>query len=135
MNSKIEISEFIKSIPKKEKLKLNSGNCGIFAIALKRIFGKGKLVAVLSDQEPEMFIHVALNIEDKYYDGEGIKSKEELVNDNYIADWEMQDPDYKEPKFTLAEVGEYEAEKYTEPTMEIDELLNELQVLGINILK
>lgn len=58
-------------------MRVTSGNCGSFAVALKKVFGEGKLLALWSkgdDIYEEGFSHVLLDVNGKLYDGIGIHS-------------------------------------------------------------
>lgn len=121
----------INKMPKDIKYKTMTGDCAVLAIALQRIFEFGDLVAIVSDKEPEYLIHVVLKIGNKYYDGYGERTKKQLLNGSYVADWEIQIQDeiqetgrWIRPKFSLVSVEEDEALKYTESTLGIDEMIN-----------
>ncbi len=98
---------------------MKHGNCGVFAIALKKIFKKGLLVAVFSD-----YLHVALKVGEEYYDADGVKTKDMLLKGNYVAEWETQEQEWDEPAFNLIEIDEHDAEKYTKPDLEVDEVIS-----------
>ena len=119
----------INKMPRDIKYKTMTGDCAVLAIALQRIFEFGDLVAIISDKEPEYLIHVVLKIGNKYYDGYGERTKKQLLNGSYVADWEIQDEIQEtrrwiRPKFSLVSVEEDEALKYTESTLGIDEMIN-----------
>lgn len=70
-------------------LNIASGNCGSFAVALKRVFGEGKLVAFshyYEEEEHYGFGHVMVQIENKLYDGLGIHTKEQAERE-WQDDW------------------------------------------------
>jgi len=54
------------------------GNCGNFAIALKRVLGGGELVGVYDEHEYDGLSHVAYKLDGIYYDGDGALTKTEL---------------------------------------------------------
>ena len=78
-----EYLEFVTELDKC-KLRLTSGNCGIFAYALKEVFQTGELFNTGG------FCHILLEHDGKYYDGEGIYNSFEELQDshwgNYIRD-------------------------------------------------
>jgi len=83
--SNIKYMRIINSLP---KLNLTTGNCGIFAFAIKEIFGEGKIIATVSGSGN--IGHVLLLRNGLYYDGiniytykkfakEWLESKDEIV--------------------------------------------------------
>jgi GGDEF domain-containing protein len=107
----------IKSIPEEDK---KYGNCGVFAIALKRFLGKGDYIAVSGDNEPEYFYHVALLVDGKYIDGDGIVTKSQLFS--YVDDGK--------PELINLGKEEYALTKFTEPTKSAEYIYDKLN--GIN---
>jgi hypothetical protein len=84
--------------------KLTSGNCGVFAIALKEIINDGELYGF------DRTYHIVLKLEDKYLDGTGIYTKEEIekqwyykvekedITEQEILDGTCRDLDVKDMK-------------------------------------
>ncbi len=114
-----EILDTINRLPSNIRNNMKHGNCGVFAIALKKIFKKGLLIAVFSD-----YLHVALKVGEEYYDADGVKTKDMLLRGNYVAKREAQEQEWDEPAFNLIEIDEHDAEKYTEPDLEVDEVIS-----------
>ena len=77
----------LRELPK--DLKLNNGNCGSFAIALKEIFGKGELVGISNGLDG--FVHIFLRIGNGFYDGNGIW-REFQIRDNWLEYIEIIEP-------------------------------------------
>jgi hypothetical protein len=73
MFSKQAILRAIKNMTNHEALYLNSGNCGVFAVALNNVLdGKGKYMVAIESDEPEYIAHVALKYKGMLIDGTGI---------------------------------------------------------------
>jgi hypothetical protein len=124
-----KILEFIESIKNKDGLKLTSTNCGIFAILLKRIFNVGELVAIVGDLEPKMVRHVMLEINDKYYDAQDEWTKEEIIRTYEKINRSIIeiDKNVKIENYDIIEIDEERAEKSTEPTMTVVDLITMLK--------
>lgn len=67
------ILQTIEELDLVRKLRLTTGNCGCFAIALRRLLKDGNLFAIGHGA------HVVLQVSSLYIDGTGIYSKEELM--------------------------------------------------------
>ena len=64
------IPKMIKNASEKLKTNFERGDCGTFAIALRKTIKKGDYVIIYSDDiDPEKFIHVLLKVDGKLYDG------------------------------------------------------------------
>jgi len=76
----ISIDHMINSLGKRinGQDKFFNGNCGNFAIGLKRVLGRGELVGVSEEYQYEGLSHVALKVDGIYYDGDGAVSKKSL---------------------------------------------------------
>lgn len=67
-----EYKEFVKSLHKYSELRLTCGNCGVFVLALKEVFGVGKIYDIDNGS------HILLKYNNKYYDGECVYTFDEL---------------------------------------------------------
>lgn len=81
----INLDRVLQEIQDKElvtKLRLCTGNCGIFAIALRNLLGKGEFLRIGG------FAHIVLKLDEfTYVDGTGKSTLEEL-----LADWSYWGP-------------------------------------------
>jgi len=81
-NTKVYIIRRIHNEIKENNLviefSLVSGNCGVFAIALKHVLNEGTL-CLINDGGTNRFCHMVLKTDkDEYLDGEGISNAERL---------------------------------------------------------
>lgn len=128
-----ELNNLINNITDDERheYELLSGNCGVFANSLDYFFN-GDIVAVIGELEPEYYYHVLFEKDNKYYDANSIWTKEDMLqyynNSAYTINDELE-------KFDIISISNDDAEKYTEPTMEIEFMnkfvLNKLKNLNI----
>lgn len=95
----------------------NAGNCGVFAVGLKRFIEENfdrdvNLVAVINEYEPEGFYHVAIEWNEEYYDLDGVRNKWELESRGQDPDLEA-DLGISEAEVEIVEIDEQSALKYT----------------------
>lgn len=92
--------------------KLNQGNggeCGNFAVALKRILGEGTLIAIFdSYYQGEGYHHVVLKVGRFLYDHSGRISRKDMMNQY------AYDENYDDVKFWTQEVDEESAIRRTD---------------------
>jgi len=103
------------------KFHLNSGNCGVFAVALNKIFGgKGKYIAVVEEYEPEYISHVALKYNNTLFDGNGVTTLKDMKSYGFNE---------KHPKqhISFMEVDEYTVLKWTNPDISVSKMELELR--------
>ena len=98
--------KFVEGLDKR-KLNLCTGNCGVFAFALKEVFKTGELFKVGT------FSHVLLKYNDQFYDGEGIyRSIDDLYDSKwgqYVDDDDDDDPyelEFYEPEEAYGRIKE-----------------------------
>jgi len=78
----ISIDKLIKKVGKNVGYEnLFNGNCSAFAVGLKEVIGRGKLVGVVEENEPG-YTHIGIKIDDFYYDGDGKSTKRELMGND-----------------------------------------------------
>ena len=119
-----------EAIPRSEiiRLGLTSGNCGKYAIALNNVnANKGKLIAVVEENEPEYFSHVALEIKGRFYDATGEITIEQLKEYGFDEDYPDQEIEvvYVPESSVLKGTGSMFAPEVS--VRELEELINGLR--------
>lgn len=95
--------EFVYSLDRYH-LRLSSGNCGIYAFALKQVFNEGLLFNIGN------FSHVLLERDGKFYDGEGIyNSLNDLATSSHWKNYYKENYDHyklekNDPKDTYKKI-------------------------------
>jgi len=56
----------------------SEGDCGVFALYLVKLFGKGSVSEVLTSEEPERALHYLYQLDHNYYDERGAIDENEL---------------------------------------------------------
>lgn len=83
------ILDFIKQHHDKD---LSSGNCGVFAIAVDKLFGVDSFVFAENEAEPDRLYHVAVVKNGRMYDGHGVTNADTVKEYAYDEDFPENEP-------------------------------------------